>query len=129
MGTLLFGLDLANESILGDLHNSYNDFSIQYLKNLSLTHNKLKTFPRFLINLYELFFLDLSNNQIHGEIPNWIWEHYLLYSLNLSYNYLETLDLTSLSKSDVRLLDLGSNQLQGKLNFPETSSILGLLKE
>ncbi|XP_059428714.1 receptor-like protein 43 [Corylus avellana] len=124
-GSLVLGLNLANESISGDLLNSYNDFSIQYLQNLSLAHNKLKTFPSFLINLYELFFLDLSDNQIHGEIPNWIWERYFLQSLNLSYNYLETLDLSLLSISRVNLLDLSFNQLQGKfLAFPEQAQYL-----
>ena len=116
---LVFGLDLANESISGELDNSYNDFSFLNLFNLSLAHNKLKTFPSFLIDLRQLFFLDLSDNQIHGEIPNWIWENHLLQSLNLSYNYLKTLDLTAVSKSGVTLLDLGSNQLQGKFSvFP-----------
>jgi Leucine-rich repeat (LRR) protein len=84
--------------------------------NLGLASSKLKTFPQFLINQSTLSYLDLSSNQIHGEIPNWIWNLPYLGSLNLSYNYLETLDLPLLNMSSVQSLDLRSNQLQGQLS-------------
>jgi Leucine-rich repeat (LRR) protein len=111
-------------------------FEFPSLKRLDLSHNKLglassklKTFPQFLINQSTLSNLDLSANQIHGDIPNWIWNLRYLDSLNLSYNYLETLDLTLLNMSLVHSLDLRSNQLQGQLSvFPKYAQYLDFSK-
>jgi Leucine-rich repeat (LRR) protein len=156
---LLETLDLSHNNLEGpipmsvfELQNlrrlslSWNNFSgslqlnvIQNLINLSsldLSHNnlglassKLKTFPQFLINQSKLSNLDLSDNQMHGEIPNWIWKLPSLHSLNLSYNYLETLDLPLLSMSSVRFLDLRFNQLQGQLQvFPKYVKYLDFSK-
>ncbi|KAL7194995.1 hypothetical protein ACSBR1_035250 [Camellia fascicularis] len=79
---------------------------------------KLQSFPD-LRNQSLMFHLDLSNNQIYGEIPNWIWEvgnGSLLY-LNLSHNFLveiqEPYEIPSLD-----VLDLHSNQLLGKIPVP-----------
>ncbi|KAI9152775.1 hypothetical protein LWI28_001010 [Acer negundo] len=60
-----------------------------------------------------LFHLDLSENQISGEIPNWIWELGLNH-LNLSGNLLVGLE-EPYSIPELRVLDLHSNQLQGKI--------------
>jgi Leucine-rich repeat (LRR) protein len=131
---------------LESLSLSWNNFSgslqlnvIQNLINLSsldLSHNNLglassnlKTFPQFLINQSTLLNLDLSYNQIHGEIPNWIWNLPYLDSLDLSYNYLETLDLPLLNMSSVQSLNLRSNQLQGQLSvFPKYAQYLDFSK-
>jgi Leucine-rich repeat (LRR) protein len=127
----MFVFELRN---LWSLSLSWNNFSsslqlnvIQNLINLShldLSHNnlglassKLKTFPQVLINQSTLFKLDLSDNWIHGEIPNWIWKLPYLNSLNLSYNYFKTLDLSLLNMSSVHFQDLRSNQLQGQLSI------------
>jgi Leucine-rich repeat (LRR) protein len=106
------------------------------LSNLDLSHNKLglvssklKPFPQFLINQSTLSNLDLSDNQIYGEIPNWIGNLPHLHSLNLSYNHLENLDLPLLNMSLVSFLDLRSNQLQGQLPiFPTYAEYLDLSK-
>jgi Leucine-rich repeat (LRR) protein len=119
------GLNLTNESISDGLHNSSSLSHLPYLQQLNLANNKLKMFPHFLRDQSTLVALDLSNNEIHGEIPNWIWSLSSLYSLNLSYNYLTTLDLSLLSMSDLRVLDLHSNWLQGQLlAFPKPAIYL-----
>jgi Leucine-rich repeat (LRR) protein len=112
---------------LSEMSLSHNNLLIEYTEygsslssfpqmvTLSLASDKLKTFPDFLRNQSKLTDLDLSDNQINGEIPNWIWKLPNLYSLNLSYNYLVTLDLPLLNISSLSVLDLHSNQLQGKL--------------
>ncbi|KAL0419351.1 UNVERIFIED_CONTAM: Receptor-like protein 6 [Sesamum radiatum] len=86
---------------LRSLDLSYNNLSV----DTSITNTSLSTFPQLswlglascnlhkfpdLINQHELMFLDLSNNWIIGEVPNWIWEigNGTLYSLNLSSNLL-----------------------------------------
>ena len=46
------------------------------LEALSLSHNNLSLsgFNNYPVNEYNLHLLDLSDNMIVGEIPNWIWE-------------------------------------------------------
>ncbi|KAM7481308.1 hypothetical protein LguiB_005891 [Lonicera macranthoides] len=63
--------------------------------------------------------LDLSDNQIGGEIPNWIWKvgNGSLSYLNLSLNFLENLQEPYVIP-DLNVLDLHSNHLRGKLPLP-----------
>ncbi|XP_059439704.1 receptor-like protein 6 [Corylus avellana] len=118
-------LDLTNESISDGLDNSSSLSGLLSLQHLGLAYNKLKTFPHFLRDRSTFSALDLSNNEIHGEIPNWIWNLTYLLSMNLSYNYLTTLDLSLLGMSNLKVLDLRSNQLQGQLLvFPEPAIYL-----
>ena len=58
--------------------------------SLSMSSCNLTEFPNFLKAQNELQSLDLSNNNIEGNIPKWFWnvgEETLQY-LNLSYNLL-----------------------------------------
>ncbi|XP_059429264.1 receptor-like protein 6 [Corylus avellana] len=123
----IFFLELQGLQFLSLSSNHFNS-SLQLsvipkLKNLyylDLSHNKLKTFPDFLRNQSSLSFLDLSDNQIYGEIPNWVWKHPNLSDVDLSYNFLVTLEGPILNLS-LSTLDLHSNQLQGQL--PIISSV------
>ncbi|PRQ54670.1 putative leucine-rich repeat-containing, plant-type, leucine-rich repeat domain, L [Rosa chinensis] len=67
-------LDLSHNSLLFN-HNGTNSShpSLLQIQALKLDSNKLKTFPNFLKNQSSLAYLDLSDNQIPGQIPNWIW--------------------------------------------------------
>jgi Leucine-rich repeat (LRR) protein len=108
-----------------DLTVEYNDFNLSLpsfplFSKLELASCKLKKIPDFLRNQSNLFFLDLSHNQIYGEIPNWIWKHDHLRFLNLSYNYFLTLEGPVLNVS-LEALDLRSNQLQGQLPIISSS--------
>ncbi|KAK7860855.1 receptor-like protein 35 [Quercus suber] len=81
---------------LSNLDLSHNSFSIEYnettsslssftqIATLRLASRNLPTFPDFLRNQSKLVTLDLSINQIPGEIPNWIWNLTNLLYLNLS---------------------------------------------
>ncbi|XP_031256035.1 receptor-like protein 7, partial [Pistacia vera] len=85
---------------------------VQYL---SLSSCDLTEFPDSLRNLDQLVLLDLSDNKIHGQIPNWMFHvgEVTLNFLNLSYN-----SLTSIEKipwENLHYLDLNSNLLQGPL--------------
>ncbi|XP_050259370.1 receptor-like protein 7 [Quercus robur] len=110
-------LDLSDNNLLIEYNGT--NFSLYPMESLRLASLKLKTFPSFLRNQTSLITLDLSSNQIHGEIPNWIWE-LGLFLLNLSYNYLEG-PLLNISSIDV--LDLRSNQFQGQLPTPSPSCL------
>jgi Leucine-rich repeat (LRR) protein len=123
----IFILELQGLKSLSLSSNHFNSSlelgAIQQLKNLvhlDLSHNKLKTFPDFLRNQSNLESLDLSDNQIYGEIPNWVWKLPNLYDLDLSYNFLVTLEGPILNLS-LKNLNLRSNQLQGQL--PVISSV------
>ncbi|KAK9986144.1 hypothetical protein SO802_031095 [Lithocarpus litseifolius] len=107
-------LDLSYNSLLIE-YNGTNSPSSSFpqLSKLKLASCDLKTFPDFLRNQSKLSILDLSINQIPGEIPNWNWNLTNLLYLNLSYNHLEG-PLLNLPTALI-VLDLHSNQLQGPL--------------
>ncbi|CAM8922673.1 unnamed protein product [Rhodiola kirilowii] len=105
---------------------SYNSMSTEFGENLTfpdsfwlgLASCKLKAFPKFLKNNIKFQFLDLSANQIRGEIPHWIWNTLEFQSyLNLSHNQLQTFEspLGDLQYHEVTMLDLSSNKLNGKI--------------
>ncbi|KAM7528626.1 hypothetical protein LguiB_032036 [Lonicera macranthoides] len=119
---------------LKTLDLSYNNFSVKtsgnnsslhtfpQLNTLNLASCMLRNFPD-LKNQSKLFDLDLSENQIGGEIPNWIWNvSGSLAYLNLSHNLLENLQEPYVIPS-LFFLDLHSNQLRGELPKPPQTSI------
>ncbi|KAI4353399.1 hypothetical protein L6164_002352 [Bauhinia variegata] len=86
------------------------------MTRLQLASCKMRTIPSFLRHQSTLMYLDLSDNQIEGKIPNWIWKLDYLAVLNISNNFLTDLEgpLQNLS-SNLLILDLHSNQLQGPI--------------
>ncbi|KAL6337689.1 hypothetical protein AAG906_037282 [Vitis piasezkii] len=133
-GTVL----LSSFQKLGNLTTlslSYNNLSINSsvgnptlplplnLTTLKLASCKLRTLPD-LSTQSRLTYLDLSDNQIHGKIPNWIWKigNGSLAHLNLSHNLLEDLqEPLSNFTTDLSILDLHSNQLHGQIPAPPQS--------
>ncbi|XP_059428611.1 receptor-like protein 47 [Corylus avellana] len=95
--------------------NSTLSSSIPHIYDISLASCKLKKFPDFLRYQSQLAVLDLSYNQIDGNIPNWLGELGGLDYLNLSFNRLVTLDRLFSNLSYLAVLDLSSNKLQGQL--------------
>ncbi|KAL4271145.1 hypothetical protein GQ457_13G029630 [Hibiscus cannabinus] len=80
----LRALDLSNMSLFIDGDNgSLADFS--KLESLRLRSCNLTEFPEFIKTLDKLVILDLSNNHIHGVVPDWLWKTSLV-SVNLSFN-------------------------------------------
>ncbi|ESR40793.1 LRRNT 2 domain-containing protein [Citrus sinensis] len=126
--SVLFDLDLSGNRLEGpvpislffELRNLYTlDLSSNKFSRLKLASSKSRVIP-ILKNQSQLSVLDISNNQISGEIPNWIWKvgSGNLYFLNLSHNLLVSLQ-EPYSISGIGLLDLHSNQLRG--NIPPMS--------
>ncbi|KAM7477851.1 hypothetical protein LguiA_026064 [Lonicera macranthoides] len=115
---------------LTTLDLSYNNLSIKTGGNhsgfypfpqftyLGLASCKLRNFPD-LKKQTEMSYLDLSDNQIGGEIPNWIWKvgNGSLSYLNLSLNFLENIQEPYVLPS-LNYIDLHSNHLRGKLPIP-----------
>ncbi|PNX98294.1 receptor-like protein kinase [Trifolium pratense] len=123
---------------LTSLDLSYNNFSVNVnvanadlsslpnISTLNLASCNLKTFPSFLRNKSIITILDLSNNQIQGRVPNWIWKLQVLQTLNLSHNMLTDLEgpLQNLASNLIEL-DLHNNQLKGPIPvLPKYASYL-----
>ncbi|XP_023758274.3 receptor-like protein 7 [Lactuca sativa] len=86
--------------------------------SLKLASCNLQHFPK-LQNQSRLINLDLSDNKIDEEIPNWIWE---VRSEGLAYMNLSHNQLTGLQEPyvlpDLAVLDLHSNRLHGAIPIP-----------
>ncbi|XP_048434179.1 receptor-like protein 7 isoform X2 [Pyrus x bretschneideri] len=94
-------------------------------KILKLGECNLTEFPEFLKNQYELGALNLSGNNIHGQIPKWLWNatRETLVNLDLNYNFLTGFEENpvTLPWKNLQLFDLGNNRLQGSLPIPPQS--------
>ncbi|KAL6287195.1 hypothetical protein ACE6H2_011585 [Prunus campanulata] len=120
---------------LKGLRLSYNKLSLQIkptlgatfpqLHGLEMISCNLTEFPEFLKNQYELLYLDLRKNNIHGRIPKWVWNatRETLFTLHLSDNFLTGFDQDPviLPWQNLNTLDLQSNMLQGSLPIPRQS--------
>ncbi|PRQ42839.1 putative leucine-rich repeat-containing, plant-type, leucine-rich repeat domain, L [Rosa chinensis] len=123
----LSSLDLSHNSLL--LSHDVTNLSYSYFPQfdyLGLASLNLRTFPDFLRNQSKLLSLDLSDNQIQGKIPNWIWRSNNLHYLNLSCNSLETLEGHTINLTSMESLDLHSNKLHGKIPISSSPNMLYL---
>ncbi|KAK6125985.1 hypothetical protein DH2020_040293 [Rehmannia glutinosa] len=117
-------------SNLTRLELGYNNLSVDslsqfpQLSRLNLASCNLSSFPD-LRNQSRLTFLDLSNNNINGEIPSWIWNigNGTLLHLNLSCNLLVDFQKPFNISLSLSVLDLHSNSLRGEFPMPPASSI------
>ncbi|KAH0707114.1 hypothetical protein KY289_012190 [Solanum tuberosum] len=111
--TNLSTLDLSSNNITVD---EGIQITFPSLQDLWLSSCELKDFPNFLRNVKTLRILDISNNKIRGQIPNWFssirWDD--LYYLNLSHNSL-TGHLQQFHFHNLWYLDLKFNSLQSPL--------------
>ncbi|XP_019161183.1 PREDICTED: receptor-like protein 12 [Ipomoea nil] len=117
-------LDLSYNNVTVDTTNSNESMFSSPLRVLNLASCKLEKFPD-LRSQSKMVRLDLSDNQIKGRIPNWIWQvgNGGLTLLNLSYNLLENLEEPYRINTSLTVIDLHSNRLQGNLPIPPAFSI------
>ncbi|GJV98369.1 receptor-like protein 12 [Tanacetum coccineum] len=118
-------LDLSfnNFSIITSSNNSSITSHLPKLNSLNLASCNLQNIPD-LRNHSNLITLDLSDNKIQGEIPNWIWEfgNGHLTSTNLSHNELTDLEEPYTFRTLV-VLDMHSNRLSGVIHVPPITAI------
>ncbi|KAM5559172.1 receptor-like protein 7 [Rosa sericea] len=111
-------LDLSYNSLLFNHNETTSSPPTLRIQDLYLASNKLKTFPSFLKKFSVLISLDLSDNQIQGQIPNWIWG-LGIDNLYLCCNKLVSLEAPLLGCNTCTYhlmnLDLHSNQIQGQI--------------
>jgi hypothetical protein len=87
----LFGLDLSNNNLSGEIPNCWEDN--QRLSEINLSSNKLEgVFPSSFGSLSSLFWLHLNNNSLQGELP-----------------------VSLINLKQLLILDLGENQLSGNI--------------
>ncbi|KAK7841975.1 receptor-like protein 47 [Quercus suber] len=83
---------------------------------LGLASCNLSNFPDFLSNQDQLQYLDLSYNNIQGQIPKWLWNTSTktLMFVNFSHNLLTGFDmyLPNFPWPQLQILDLTFNKLQ-----------------
>ncbi|PWA86865.1 Leucine-rich repeat-containing protein [Artemisia annua] len=125
-----FSGELELDTLLSSLTNlevldlSYNGFSVttknanHYVNpgflQLDLASCKLKVFPNSFRAMRKLEWLDLSSNEIHGQIPHWAGEiggTYGLSYLNLSHNFIT--GMPQFQWYGLQQLSLQSNLIQG----------------
>ncbi|PIN16951.1 Leucine-rich repeat protein [Handroanthus impetiginosus] len=120
-------MDLRSNNLTGSLSSMYFDGDSN-LFYVNLWNNSISgEIPQSLFRLPLLQQLILSNNkfsgQITGEIPSWIWDIGKLQFLNLSFNLLLDLEKPYHFPSDLYLLDLHSNLLRGELPLPPAGAL------
>ncbi|GJT83993.1 leucine-rich repeat-containing protein [Tanacetum coccineum] len=125
-----FSGELELDTLLSSLKNlefldlSYSGFSLttnnanHYVNpgfsSLKLASCKLKVFPESFRAMKQLQELDLSGNEIHGQIPHWAgeigWNE--LQRLNLSHNFITVLPQFQ-CMSGLQFLDMSHNRFDG----------------
>ncbi|KAF2306448.1 hypothetical protein GH714_018176 [Hevea brasiliensis] len=116
----LDALDLSYNNLTVDANVTLSSFP--QMNTIKLASCNLRVFPD-LRNQSKLVFLDLSDNQINGEVPRWIGEvgsGTLLY-LNLSQNLLVSLPEPLSLPTSLSTLDLHNNVLQGNVPLLQPS--------
>ncbi|KAK8585553.1 hypothetical protein V6N13_050531 [Hibiscus sabdariffa] len=118
---------LYNTSMLTESDNK--TLTLPQLEALSLGSCNITEFPEFIKTQDRLINLDLSNNRIHGVVPNWLWKSSLSF-LDLSFNLIEfpnqlLLSDANFSSPNLRGLFLGSCNISA---FPEFLRSLENLK-
>ncbi|KAI4331605.1 hypothetical protein MLD38_029780 [Melastoma candidum] len=92
------------------------DLGFPQMRTFKVASCQLRTLPGFLANQTKLSFLDLSDNQIPGKIPRWMWEFDSMIYLNLSANHLDEMEgLPEMFSPSLQIIDLHSNKLQGQM--------------
>ncbi|XP_010463439.1 PREDICTED: receptor-like protein 12 [Camelina sativa] len=115
----LSDIPLSTTNITSDL-----DF-LPNLWKLDLPGCNITEFHKFIRNGRKLLWLDLSNNKIKGQVPDWLWRLPELSTVDLSNNCLNGFNGSSkLSpESRISIVDLSSNAFQGPLFIPSSKHL------
>uniref|UniRef100_A0A1J3EB50 Receptor-like protein 12 n=2 Tax=Noccaea caerulescens TaxID=107243 RepID=A0A1J3EB50_NOCCA len=115
----MFDLSLFSSfMLLGYLDLSGNNLKISEplslpspIGTLALSSCKIAEFPKFLQNQTILLYLDISRNQIEGQVPEWLWSLPELRYVNISQNSFSGFEGSAdvIQKSATVLLDISSN--------------------
>ncbi|KAM5585316.1 receptor-like protein 6 [Rosa sericea] len=120
-------LDLSYNHLMVSFQN-FSNYSLPKLSSLYMSGCKITQFPYFLRTSTQLEFLDLSDNQIQGNVPTWVLDvgRNSLSYFNLSHNFL-TGTIEQFLWKNIEFVDLSSNLLKGKVPIPSPSTNLFLM--
>ncbi|KAF8096659.1 hypothetical protein N665_0304s0024 [Sinapis alba] len=90
---------------------------------LVLSSCNIVEFPKFIQNKTNLYFLDISANQIEGQVPEWLWRLPALRYANLSHNLFSGFEGSAdvIQRSSTQMLDISSNAFQEPFPLLPTS--------
>ncbi|KAF8089464.1 hypothetical protein N665_0505s0014 [Sinapis alba] len=79
--------------------------------SLSLASCNISEFPKYLQTQTNLYYLDISANQIKGQVPEWLWSLAGLTYVDISRNFLSGFDgpVDVIQRSPIEMLDISSN--------------------
>ncbi|PON94089.1 LRR domain containing protein, partial [Trema orientale] len=119
-------LDLSSNNLSLSFNNSIN-YTFDKLWELRLSSCSLSEFPHFFKSSKGLRTLDLSRNQIQGNVPKWLWEvgQNSLFQLNLSHNFFTYIE--PLPWKELSILDLSFNLFSGPLPILSSPGLQVLL--
>ncbi|XP_010546681.1 PREDICTED: receptor-like protein 12 isoform X2 [Tarenaya hassleriana] len=117
----LFGLVLSGNHVSTANTTLGSDFPPQLLY-LYMSRCNITEFPVFLRTQRDLLALQLSNNKIKGQVPDWLWRLPGLTFINISHNSLSSFQGSSsqqfFPEAKFDTIDLSSNDFQGPLFIP-----------
>ncbi|KAI4319907.1 hypothetical protein MLD38_033448 [Melastoma candidum] len=117
-------LHLSNNR-LSVISNTTTQIAAPELRALGLASCNLGEFPHFLQHQKQLIWIDLSQNNVHGQVPGWIWSfsHNSLEFMNLSRNFLtgNDKDPAVLPHGHLYHLDLSYNKFKRPVPAPPQS--------
>ncbi|XP_018514197.1 receptor-like protein 48 isoform X2 [Brassica rapa] len=84
------------------------------IKFLALSSCSIAEFPKFIQSQTRLIYLDISANQIEGQVPEWLWKLPVLWYVNISQNSFNGFKGSEdvIQKSAKVMLDISSNTFQ-----------------
>ncbi|TKW13571.1 hypothetical protein SEVIR_5G110600v4 [Setaria viridis] len=118
----LFRLNLSNNklSILDGEYNSSWE-SIDNFDTVCLASCNISKLPDILRNMHSVQVLDLSNNHIHGTVPQWAWDNWIdsIILMNLSHNqFSSSIGYGSGISANMFVIDISYNLFEGPLPIP-----------
>ncbi|EOA15770.1 hypothetical protein CARUB_v10006927mg [Capsella rubella] len=112
-------LDLSgiNSKISSTLHLPSSMFT------LILSSCNISEFPKFIQNQTSLRYLDISANQIEGQVPEWLWGLPGLRYVNISQNLFNGFEGSTnvIQRSANQMLDISSNTFQDLPLLPNST--------
>ncbi|KFK37977.1 hypothetical protein AALP_AA3G054300 [Arabis alpina] len=113
----LSGIPLSTANITHDTEFFSN------FEQLDLSDCNITEFPEFITNQKDLQKLNLCNNKIKGQVPDWLWRLPKLYNVDLSNNSLSGFkgSLEASLESEIFDVDISSNAFQGPIFIPSRS--------
>ncbi|MED6126910.1 hypothetical protein PIB30_083029 [Stylosanthes scabra] len=115
--SMLLTLDLSHNSLVFNISNEWlPPFNLMFIKLASCILGP--DFPKWLQTQHNMNWVDISEAEIYGTVPNWFWEFLpMLSKLNLSHNHIDGKieNLPLIPQQRVLQIDLSSNSFEGPI--------------